>query len=344
MRTRYTTTVFIILIFICGCHNRRSSPETDSESTPVIVSRAAETINSKTISLSGNIEGNKTVRLGFMVAGRIDMIAADEGEKVLKGMLLASLDPSSYAIAKELADIQAEQVQDEFDRLSRMHDSSSISESDFAKISFGLRQAKAQQKLHAKNLSDTRLYSPMDGVLLKKLAEAGEITGAGIPFLVVSDIKKVKVSVFVPENELKLIRIGQSAGISVPSLDKEVKGRIVEVGSAADPASRAFQLKIEAINPGLLLRPGMIAEVRIPVNEETSFLVIPVKSIRHDFDEQNYVFIFDSLQNKAYRRNITTGQLTGDNIEITSGLVKNEYVITGGQQKLVNGSPVTVVK
>lgn len=154
------------------------------------------------ISLSGNIEGFKTVRLGFLVAGKIDQIAFNEGDKVPKGHMIASLDPSSYNIAKEMADIQVNQVQDEYNRLKIMHDNNSLSESDFSKITFGLQQAKAQQKLHTKNLADTRLYSPIEGILLKKLAETGEITGVGLPLFVISDIRKIKVSAFIPENEL----------------------------------------------------------------------------------------------------------------------------------------------
>jgi RND family efflux transporter MFP subunit len=225
-----------------------------------------------------------------------------------------------------------------------MHDSNSLSESDFAKISYGLRQARAQQKLHAKNLSDTKLYSPIDGVLLKKLAEAGEITGVGIPLLVVSDIRKIKVSAFIPENELHNIRLGQKTNVIVSSLNKSYEGSITEVGSAADPASRAFQLKIEVENPGLKMRPGMIADVRIAPDAESQFITIPIGALRHDLNDQNYVYIVDTLQNKAFRRNVSTGQLINGSIEITSGLSEKEAVVSGGQQKLVNGSPIVIVK
>jgi multidrug resistance efflux pump len=115
-----------------------------------------------------------------------------------------------------------------------MHDRNSLSESDFAKITYGLSQAKAQQKLHTKNLQDTRLYSPVDGVLLKKLAETGEITGVGIPVFVVSDIRKVRVSAYIPESELHNVRIGQKAKITVSAVAKDYEGTITEVGSAAD--------------------------------------------------------------------------------------------------------------
>jgi RND family efflux transporter MFP subunit len=339
-------TYFILLTFLLlsGCQAKKGNQETTEPAVPVLTSRVTRSSFTKEISLSGNIEGIKTVRLGFLVAGKIDFIAINEGQLITRNQLLASLDPTNYAIAKEMADIQANQVQDEYDRLKLMHDNNSLSESDFAKITFGLQQARAQQKLHTKNLSDTRLYSPINGVLLKKLAETGEITGAGIPLFVVSDIRKIKVNAYIPENELHNIRIGQTAKVEVTSIDKTCEGKIIEVGSAADPASRAFSLKIEVDNPDMFIRPGMIAEVRVLSGTNEEYLAVPPVAIQHDFNDQSFVYVVDTSKNKAFRRNVSLGKLISDRIGITSGLNENEIVVTGGQQKLIDGSSVLVQK
>jgi RND family efflux transporter MFP subunit len=330
------------MLFISGCQPKRSTHERVVESIPVNATAATRINLGNEISLSGNIEGIKTVRLGFLVAGKVDFIAANEGEPVSKGKLLASLDPESYAIAKELADIQVNQVQDEYDRLKAMHDNKSVSESDFARVTFGLQLAKAQQKLHAKNLADTKLYSPIDGVLLKKLCEVGEITGTGIPLFVVSDIRKIKVSAFIPENELHFIRTGQEAKITISSLNKDYEGKVIEVGSAADPATRSFSVKIEVNNPGLLIRPGMIAEVALSSGKENGVIAIPVEALLHDFAEQSFVYVADTVKNRAFRRNVVAGRLINEKIEIENGLNENELIITGGQQKLVDGSSIII--
>jgi len=336
--------ILLTFLLLTGCHTKKDKNDATESAIPVITAEASKIKSAKEISLSGNIEGNLTVRLGFMVAGKVNFIAVNEGQTVSRGQLLSSLDPDSYAIAKELADIQVNQVQDEYSRLKLMHDSNSLSESDFAKISYGLQQAKAQQKLHTKNLADTKLYSPITGVLLKKLCEAGEITGVGIPLFVVSDIRKVKVSAFIPENELHNIRMGQDARVLVSSLNRTFNGRIIEVGSAADVASRAFSVKIEVENPEMLIRPGMIAEVRIVTGQEKELLVIPVTAVLHDLNNVSYVFVVDTSKNTAFRRNISPGMLINDQIEVTTGISPEEIIVTGGQQKLVDGSPVIIIK
>jgi RND family efflux transporter MFP subunit len=338
------TDLLLILLFILlnACNTDNGRQRVTESPVPVIISPVGKISYAPEISLSGNIEGYRTVRLGFMVAGRINFIGAEEGERVARGSLLSSLDPESYAIAKELADIQVEQVQDEYNRLKSMHDNKSVSESDFAKISFGLRQARVQQKLHNKNLADTRLYSPIDGILIKKLAEAGEITGVGIPLFVVSDIRKVKVTAFIPEEELHEISIGQKVKVTATSMSDTFEGKVIEVGSAADPASRSFPVKTEVDNPGMLLRPGMIAAISFKAADQKEILVIPAEAVRLDYNDRSYVFVADKSRGRAFRRNVSTGILTGGRIEITSGLAENEEIVTGGQQKLTDGSPIII--
>lgn len=334
----------IILILAAACQKRKVSDENQESAVNVLIARVCRIPVPGEISLSGNIEGSKTVRLGFLVAGKIDFISASEGQMVSKGQLLSRLDPSSYNIAMELADIQVSQIQDEYNRLKIMHDSNSLSESDFSKIYYGLQQARAQQKLHAKNLSDTRLYSPIDGILIKKLAEVGEITGVGTPLFVVSDIRKIKVNAFIPESELHKIRLGQKAAVRVSSLPDEYPGRITEVGAAADPASRAFSLKIEVDNPGMLIRPGMIAEVKIITETDNEILAVPASAIRHDLNNQSYIFIADTVCSRAFRRDVIPGEIIDGNIAILSGLNEGDIIITGGQHKLADGSLISFGK
>jgi membrane fusion protein, multidrug efflux system len=336
--------LFLASFILAGCHTQRTPHESSETAIHVVTAKVTRMTVGDKISLSGNIEGSKTVRLGFMVAGKIDYIATSEGGRISKGQLISSLDPASYSIAKEMADIQVNQVQDEYNRLKIMHDSNSLSESDFSKIRYGLQQAQAQQKLHEKNLADTRLYSPIDGVLLKKLAEVGEITGVGLPLFIVSDIRKIKVSAFIPESELNKIRVGQKAEVYISSSGDFYVGKITEVGSAADAASRAFSVKIEIDNPKMLIRPGMIAEVKIIPEQKKEVLAIPAGSIQHDYNNRGFVFVVDTVKNRVFKRDVSPGKLMNMNIEIVSGLSEGEIIVTGGQQKLVDGSLITTSK
>lgn len=305
----------------------------------VITEKVGISSEPSAIYVSGNVDANKTVRLGFMVAGKISQINASEGQNVKQGQLIASLDPGNYSIAKEIADIQVNQVTDEYGRLKLLHDRNSLSESDFKKVDFTLQGAKAQQKLHAKNLADTKLFSPISGILLKKLAEPGEIVGTGTPILVISDINRVKVNAYIPESQLSQIKIGQNAEVNIAALNETFTGKVQEVGGVADPTTRAFTIKVEVSNSNQKIRPGMIAEVKLASGDDKKSLFIPSSAIMRSSGGQSYVFVVDN--NKAYQRNISIGGMSADKIEVVSGLESGETLVVGGQQKLTNGATVS---
>jgi multidrug efflux pump subunit AcrA (membrane-fusion protein) len=116
------------------------------------------------------------------------------------------------------------------------------------------------------------------------------------------------------------------------------------VGSAADPATRSFSLKISIDNPDIVIRPGMIAEVSIRSGTGPEYLTIPVAAVQHDYNDQSFVFVADSLNKKAFRRNVSLGDLSGEMIAVTSGLTVNELIVSGGQQKLYDGSGIAIQK
>lgn len=344
MTSKLFASVLALSITAVSCQSEKAPSATSEAAIPVITQSVSNTNADSPLSLSGNVEGNTTVRLGFMVAGKINFIAGQEGQKIAKGQLLSSLDPVSYQIAKDQADIQVNQVKDEYNRIKLMYDRNSVSQSDFNKVSFSLQQARQQQKLHAKNLGDTRLYSPISGVLLKKMAETGEIVGVGSPLFVVSDISRVKVNAFIPETELNRVRLGEDAKVYISSLDKTFSGKVIEIGSAAEASSRAFSVKVDLDNPGLQIRPGMIAEVLLERKTRNQMLSVPAEAILHDTDNQTYVFVVDSSKKIANKRNVTVGRLINNQIEITSGITSADLIVTGGQQKLSDGISISLNK
>lgn len=327
-----------MLLFL-ACRNPQHQPA-EERAVTVVAREVKENSVSRDISVSGNIEGDRTVKLGFMVAGKISRIVPSEGQTVGRGQLIATLDDTNYSIAREMADVQVSQATDEYNRLKLMYERNSISESDFKKIDFTLQSAKAQLKLQSKNLADTKLYAPFSGVLLKKLAEPGEIVSAGMPVLVLSDISKVKVNAYIPENQVDQIRMGQEAEVKVNALGESFTGKLTELGAAADLTTRAFTVRIEVANPGLKIRPGMIAEVSIPSTRNQSVISVPASAILRTPEGQSYLFVADN--GKAFQRNISVGNLYGDEIEIVSGLSAGEKIIVAGQHKLTNGTRISV--
>jgi len=331
--------VLMALLLIHGCSGKVPGGEAGVPISVVSQQIGKISIDQEVLA-SGNVEGRKTVKLGFLVAGKINYIAVGEGEMIAAGQLLASLDPENYRIAKEMADANLDQVQDEYNRLSMMYDRKSISESDFSKVSNRLKAARAQQKLQNKNLADTKLYSPITGVLLKKGVEVGEIIGSGLQIFAVSDISVIRVNASIPESDLRQIKIGSDAAVYLSSLDATFSGKVVEIGSLAEPTTRSFSARIELKNPRLIIRPGMTAELKILTGRKTDIIAVPGEAVLRDLDNSSFVFIADRAKKQAFKRKIALGRITGNSVEVTSGIAPGEWIIVGGQHKLNDGSAI----
>ncbi|QIH34743.1 efflux RND transporter periplasmic adaptor subunit [Sphingobacterium sp. DR205] len=333
------------LLFLVACNSKKapSHGETDG-AISVDVARVEENTTADDIALSGSIEGMTTVKAGFMVPGKINGISIKVGQFVSKGQLIATLDATNYALNKQLADVQVNEAKDEYQRLKYLHDRGSLSASDFSKMTASFQRSQLQQKLEAKNLSDTRLYAPISGVLLSKEAEVGEIISAGTPLFVVSDIKQVTVIAFVPENELNGLHLGQAAKVAIAAINKSFDGKITEVGSLADATSRSFMIKITVNNDQLLIRPGMIAQAIIGGKDQKKSIQLPLECIMNDLGNQRYVYVVDKTSQKAFKRPVSLGEIIANKIEILSGLSLGETVVISGQTKLSDGSPIKFSK
>jgi len=341
--------LLLALSFFCySCKQSQKNEQQISSSgqeeapTTVIVTRINTIQQRGKLSLSGSIEAGTTADIGFMASGKVTRVTVEEGSSVKKGQLIASLDATSYQLNTNIANAALARTEDEYKRLTIMYNRGSLPRADYEKIVTGLQQAKAQQQLAAKTVRDTRLYSPISGIIARRSTDPGEIVGQGTPLFSIVEINPIKARVSVPETEIGQVKTGQSAQIFIAALQDTFPGKISSISPVADPASRAYTVKINLANPRMLIRPGMIAQATLSSSTQVQALVVLGEAVLHDNDQSTYVFIADQQRGKAFRRKITIGSIYNNNIEVTSGLNGGELVISGGQQKLSDGAAIQI--
>lgn len=336
---------FVALNFtFFSCNSPQNSSKQTVEAIAINTEEVSLNETERVIQLSGNIEGNKTVKLGFMLSGKIKSFPWKEGEFISSGQLVASLDTELYQLALDGASTQVEQLEAENKRLKYMHDRQSISDADYDKIVYGLRLAKTQQKKAQIDIKNTQLQAPFSGIILKKLNEEGEIVAQGYPVVAISDISKVNVLTYVPDRDLKFLKIGQKAKVRIAALDQEVEGIVKEVGGLSEPTTRTFTVKIQVENSSKLIRPGMIAEISIHTTEKRKAVTVSAQAILNDVDGSKYVYVFESSKDKAYKRKVIVGSFMETNVEILEGLGEGEQVVIAGQHRLADGESVQLKK
>lgn len=316
--------------------------EAAGQSTPVIVRAVGQVGRADYVGLSGDVEAVRTANIGFLVPGLVATVGPREGDFVREGQVIATLDPRDYELNVELATAQRERAEDEYQRARQVFDQKGIPENDFNKAATGMRMARAQEAMAKKKLADTRIVAPMSGVIARRGVEPGEQAGPGFPVFTIMQIQPVQVRIGVPEAQIGRIAVGQRTMITIPSLrNRSFEGRVRLVGIAADPASRTFLTKIEVANPGNVLKPGMIAEVRIHSNQRVEALTIPAEAVIRDANGVMRVFVYEPKEERVFARRVDIGSALGQEVEVRSGLKRGEMVVIGGQHRVREGGKVT---
>jgi membrane fusion protein, multidrug efflux system len=329
--------------FITRGPDKPAAPAEDhTEAIPVMIRAVGHVGRPGYVALSGDVEGAKMANIGFMVPGKVATVGPKEGDFVRAGQVLATLDPRDYELNLELASAQRARAEDEHARAKQMFAQKGIAANDFNKAEIGLRMARAQEAMVVKKVEDTRLLSPLSGVVARRQIEVGEQSGPGYPIFTIIQIDPAQVRAGVPEAHIGSVRIGQKTTVIIPSLgNRSFEGRVRQVGVAADPASRTYTAKIEVPNSRGVLKPGMIAEIRIEGSDKVEALTIPAEAIVRDGAGVTRVFVYNDEDKRVYARRVDIGQAYGQEVEVRSGLSPDEQIVVGGQHRIREGSRVT---
>jgi membrane fusion protein (multidrug efflux system) len=325
---------------------------------PVRIGQVRHVQDHELISVSGTVASpDAPTGVSFLVSGKVVRVGPREGEYVQKGQLLAAIDPTDYTLALQAASAQAgqarialERTRDEYGRMKFLFESRSLAANDFEKFKAAylsakqqLDQAVANEKLSQKRLTDASLYAPLSGFISKRAIEPGETAGPGRPVFEIVNLDPVEISVGVPETDIHLVRIGQTAALKIPALPgEEFQGIVRVINVSADPSTRTYMTRIMVPNPGHILRIGMVAVAQIQGDRILDIMTLPSEAIVRDPQGVTGGFVYYPDRRCVYARRVGVGTVYGREIAIKSGLSGDESVVLAGQEKLRDGVSVIV--
>ncbi|MBD0776940.1 efflux RND transporter periplasmic adaptor subunit [Maribacter sp. ANRC-HE7] len=330
---------FITALLILSSCSEKKEKVKESKVLKVEITKIVSNTENETLSYSGTIEADNTVSLGFMVAGRVAEIYAQEGQKVKKGQLLASIEATSYKNAYDIADAGLELANDNYKRLDELYTKGSLPERDFIAVKVGLAQANANKNMAAKNLSDTKLYAPFAGMITAKLTEMGATVAPGVPAFTVMKTDKVYAKASISESEISKLKVGSEAQIEIPSMHKTFTGKVAIVNLSADAVTRTFNVKVRLDNSENQLLPGMISNIKIHTDNNQEVISIPAQAVVRDINDITYAFIVEN--NKAIKKRVDIGDFKGNQVVITKGISAGDLLISKGYTNVKDGQEVT---
>ena len=296
--------VFLLIVVIAavaasvGIYLKKS----DGKEAPKYKTEVAEVGTvAETVSATGTISAVTTVQVGSQVSGIVSQLYADFNSPVKKGQLLAELDPTPFLaqVEQRQADLVGAQVQVrnsevQFQRTKRLVDQGLSPEADYdtAKAAYDAANAQAAQSeaslRQAKtNLSYTKIYSPIDGVVVARQYDIGQTVAASFQaptlFTIAEDLTKMQVQADVDQSDISRVSVGQSARFTVDAYaDEPFQGKISQIRLNATQNQNVitYPVIIDVGNPEAKLKPKMTADVTIEVARVADVLRVPNSALR----------------------------------------------------------------
>ena len=326
-------------VMLSACNAENDKSQATDEAVKVEVTQVKTATADRTSRYSGTVEEENGTLLSFAVGGTVSRMLVDEGDRVGKGQLIATLDAEQLTHNHAAAQAALAQAEDAYRRMEELHDKGSLPEIKWVEAQTALERAHASEQTARRQLADCRLYAPFSGVISKKFAEKGQNVGAGTQVAKLVAVGRMKVKIAVPESEMAQITIGQKADVTIEALGgASMQGTVTEKGVAADPLSRSYEVKISLPKADRKLLPGMVADVALRGGTSPAACILPAHIVQ--IDETNNEFVWLVVKGKAVKRIITVGGFTADGVTVTSGLADGDMVITAGAQKVSEGMRV----
>jgi RND family efflux transporter MFP subunit len=292
--------------------------------------------------------------VGSKVLGYIDAVLVDRGDKVKRGQPLALVRPSDLpdqlaAARGTLAQTQASVAlaRANAERAQKLRPAGVVSQGELDSSSAALQSAqaaeaaaKAQLAALGVRLGETRIESPLTGVVLGRRLDPGALVGppGGGAIVTVARTDVLRCYVTVNERSAGQVAVGQEAHVEVDALPgKSFTGKVVRLSPGFDATTRTLDAEVQLDNKEGELRPGMYGRAGVRLGLHPKMPVVPATAVQIS-DNKRYVFVVENQ--KALRRIVETGVDGGEWLEIAKGLTPGEAVVVAGADALSDGVTV----
>ena len=329
----------LTILVVCSCsENKKVEQKAPTRVKTQLVSPAFADGSQTYV---GIIEEREATAVSFTGMGVIKRMLVSEGQAVSRGQLLAEMDDTQARNLLNGAEAQMSQANDALSRYQMLHDNGSLPEVQWVEIQSKVAQAKSQLEVAKKNLADCKLVAPVSGIIGKKLIGAGETALPSQAVVNILDVSSVKVKVAVPEGDISAIQSTTPSTITVEAVGAEVQGGRIQKGIEADAQTHTYDVRINVVNTGRKLLPGMVASVRFKQESSQSITgkSLPVTTIQKSADGSLFVWTIAN-DSTAHRTKVSIGAASGNNVAITEGLDMGQRVVTDGYQKLSENTRV----
>lgn len=290
---------------------------------------------------TGSLLPNEEVTILPEIAGRVTAINFKEGTAVSQGQLLVQLyDQEIRAQLQKLKALRELQVKTQ-NRQQSLVDIGGISKQDFETTQTQLLSVDADIALAEAQLRATKIIAPFSGNIGIRNISVGAVVTPTTVITTLQQTSSLKIDFTVPDQYRKAITNGKDVLFSINGVRDTLTGTVIAIDPGADAITRAIRVRATVPNPGNKLTAGSFARVLIPLQSDTSAILIPSQSVIPTTKDKLVAVIRNG---KAELTKVILGTRTSGKIEVLNGLQAGDTILTTGIMQVKQGMDVKVTK
>jgi RND family efflux transporter MFP subunit len=335
-----------------GCHSPAQA-KTEDAAPPVHVETAAvsDLEVPVVLRLTGTLRGMKEADLAANAAGRVIRTAAERGDEVKEGAVLAQLDTSAAALSLLEARVQVKSSQTQEDinqadcaRYEQLKAKGAVSALEYDQATakcktapLGLEAAQARQNIAAKNVGDGTIRAPFAGIISERYVDVGEYVQPASKVVSIAQVGELRLELTVPEANLAQLKLGADTSFTVAAYpDKTFHGAVRFIAGSVRATTRDLVAEAVVPNADKLLRPGMFADVALAVGSER-LPSVPVGAVFERLDKKRVYVVADGhLQERV----LQYGPEQAGRLSVHYGVKAGDKVVVSKLDGLLNGARV----
>lgn len=322
----------------------------EKEERPVLIT--AEVINDTVfkhyVEVQGNVETDQNVVLNAEYSGVLTNIYVKEGQVVSKGQRLAKIDDGGLSSQVAQQEAQLALSKTTYERQERLWEQKIGSEIQFLQAKTTYEAAKNATNQLRSQLGKTIITAPFSGVVDDIISDPGQVVTPGqTPVIRLVNLSNMHVKASIPETYLKNIKEGTQVKVRLASINEEFTGTVRQVSNFINPNNRSFEIKIEIPNKDGIVKPNLIATVKVNDYTTEEAITIPENILQENAEGKTIAYLYSPVNDSvgiAKRIILETGLSYENQTEVKSGLKKGDTIIIEGAKTLRDGQKVTIKK
>jgi len=309
---------------------------------PVMIKKMSPETFNHYFEASGSVEAVHEAYISPETGGQIKEIFVKEGDRVSKGQLLAKLNTDITANTIKELESSLDHAVTVYEKQKRLWDNNIGSEIQYLNAKNNMESLEARLETVKAQNDLAIIRSPVDGIVDEIFSKEGELAMPGVQLMQVVNLNQLYINADIAETHIANIHQGDVVTLSFPVYPElEMEVPVYRTGNVINPQNRTFNIKLKINNTKNMLKPNILAVVKIKDYSSDVALVVPSKIIKQDINGQ-YLYVLEENGTKqiAQKVYVATGKSYQSNTLIENGIKPGDKVIIEGFNLVSDGTEV----